>query len=132
MIDHIDYDDEQDIKELLMWRTVEVVGGDEYEAELLLDNGVRLTIVTNQGGCSCGAGDYYIERLNGTPNAITNVVVEEVVDDDEMYEPDRSFLVHVLTENKEVQTLWEIKGNDGSGYYGTGYWIKVTPPKEES
>ena len=124
----IGYNDHDEIRDLLMWRTVTVDWANE---QLVLDNGVRLKIKPNIGGCSCGAGDYVLEKLDGTTSAITNVQVAEQVDDVKRYEPDRTYAVHVLTEDKQMKTLWEVQGNDGNGYYGTGYWIEVHVPREK-
>ncbi len=116
------YDDEKAIGDLLMGKTVVKVGDDT----LALSDGTVLTIVPNYGGCSCGAGDYSIEELNGCPNnAIMNVVVKQV--EEEPYWGDIHYQIFVLAEDRRIKLL-DVSGNDGSGYYGTGYWIEVYKP----
>jgi hypothetical protein len=115
------YDDEKAIGDLLMGKTVVKVGDDT----LALSDGTVLTIVPNEGGCSCGAGDYSIDELNGCPNnAIMNVVIKQV--EDEPY-GDTHYQIFVLAEDRRIKLL-DVSGNDGSGYYGTGYWIEVYKP----
>ncbi len=115
------YDDEKAIGDLLMGKTVVKVGDDT----LALSDGTVLTIVPNEGGCSCGAGDYPIDELNGCPNnAIMNVVIKQV--EDEPY-GDTHYQIFVLAEDRRIKLL-DVSGNDGSGYYGTGYWIEVYKP----
>ena len=70
----MDYDkiyyesDENEIRELLLYRKVVKVEGDT----LVLDNGTELTFEGNEG-CICGAGCYSVTELNECDNVITNV-----------------------------------------------------------
>lgn len=116
-------DDKDAIRDLLLFHSVAVVSDDK----LVLDDGTELTIEPNDGGCSCGAGDYAITALNGCDNVITSVTVEEETDarDDTVYS------VFVYAENQQINLL-SVSGNDGSGYYGTGYRIRVTKPVGEN
>jgi hypothetical protein len=100
------YDDEKAIGDLLMGKTVVKVGDDT----LALSDGTVLTIVPNEGGCS--------------NNAIMNVVIKQV--EDEPY-GDTHYQIFVLAEDRRIKLL-DVSGNDGSGYYGTGYWIEVYKP----
>lgn len=99
---------------------------------LTLSDGTVLRVWGNTGGCSCGAGDYSLTRLNGCDNAITNVKVEERPDGDDKC-PDCGewscdhngwYRIFVFAEDKGVE-LASFEGSDGNGYYGTGWWLSV-------
>ena len=122
----LSYQNEQEIKDLLIGRTITKVD----EETLLLDNGVVLEIQGNLGCGGCEAGNYYLTELNDCPNMIMNVefdcqdVTEALTGawDD----PDTTYRIFVYAENQKIK-LMEVEGTDGNGYYGTGYWINVTP-----
>lgn len=117
------YDEEENrIKELLMYRKVVKVEGDT----LFLDNGTSLEFVGNQGCGGCGSGWYDVTELNGCDNVITNVEFEcENVDDNFSY----SYKIFVYAEDKKIK-LVQVDGSDGNGYYGTGYTINVKVPRK--
>lgn len=116
------YNDNHDaIQALLLGRRVAKVS----DHELRLDNGVVLVLPDTDGGCSCGSGDYALTTLNGVDNVITSV---EFVDDPagDGYDPKATgkYSIFVFADNQRVNlATWE--GNDGNGYYGTGYRIIV-------
>lgn len=66
------FDEEKEIKELLMYRKIIKVDEDT----LYLYNGVELQVLPNEGCGGCSNGWYGIEELNGCDNAITNVEFE--------------------------------------------------------
>jgi hypothetical protein len=127
-------DDATGIESLLLGHRVEKVADDH----LRLDDGTVLRVVPNDGGCLCGAGDYDLTALNGCDNIITKV---EVVDEDR--EPDEdgyrgedahAYRVFVYADNQRVNLL-SVEGDDGNGYYGTGYSILVrhaTTPEQST
>ncbi len=100
------------------------------QGKVTLDDGTELLLGGNVGGCSCGAGDYDLVRLNDMPiNGITNVeVVEEADDDADAYESDRTYRIFVLAQDQRFE-LAAFDGNDGNGYYGTGFWFTVIAPE---
>lgn len=99
------------------------------EGELILDNGTVIRVIPNKGGCACPSGDYYLKSVAAVDNIITNVkVVNEPRGDDDWqpgkeYEPGR-YSIFVYTGHKEINAV-TIEGNDGNGYYGTGYHLMV-------
>jgi hypothetical protein len=112
----IEHYEENKIKELLLYRKIIKVS----DEKLLLDNGVELEIIANEGCGGCSSGWYSVTELNGCDNAITNVEFEEEnIEDDE-----RSYKIFVYAENKKIKML-QVDGDDGNGYYGTGYSIIV-------
>lgn len=111
--------DEETIKQMLIGHTVKKVNNNTLE----LDNGIQLKFYGNEG-CSCGAGCYDITELNECENAITNV---EFIDEDK-YGGERIYRIFVYAENKQIKLL-QCDGDDGNGYYGTGYHIEVKHKK---
>lgn len=110
------YSDKEEIVELFVGKSVQKITDDT----LLLSDGTVLEIVPNDGGCSCGGGDYDIAVLNGAENIITNVEIVE----NEVEGWKTSYDIFVLTGDQRINLL-SVQGHDGSGYYGTGYWIQV-------
>ena len=113
---------EEVVKELLIGHSVKKVN----EKTLELDNGVQLEFEGNEG-CCCGAGCYYIEELNDCNNVITNVEFDEeniIDDEDDYWNTSYSYKIFVYAENTRIKLL-QCDGDDGNGYYGTGYHIKV-------
>lgn len=90
---------------------------------LVLDDGTRIRVVANSGGCSCGAGDYEVVEISTTiGGAIMDVKMEEESDVETGLTTYRIFVyapykIGIVT----------VEGSDGSGYYGTGYELLVYP-----
>ena len=114
--EYIGYYQEEAIKNLFVGRMVTKAENNE----LTLSDGTVLQIVPNDGGCVCGAGDYWLENINKFENVITNVEVKENTTEDD-------FTVYQLfVYSGGVSTsVADIKGDDGNGYYGTGFDIHV-------
>ena len=94
---------------------------------LTLDDGTQVLVVPNEGGCACSAGDYELAHLASVDNIITDVrlVAEDVGED--RYEPDTHYRIYVIADAVEINVM-SVEGNDGNGYYGTGYELFVVPP----
>lgn len=112
---------ENEIRELLVGRKVTKVADDRLE----LDDGTVLHLEGNDGCGGCSAGWYALTELNGVDNVITNVELEYQALG--KYEEDGVYRIFVFADNQKVN-LATFTGGDGSGYYGTGYTIKVTLP----
>lgn len=103
---------------------------------LTLDDGTRVYAIGHDGGC-CGAGDYELTRLATTENIITSVkVVDESRGDDDFdynldEQPKGRWSIFVVTASEQL-TVAEFEGDDGNGYYGTGFHLLVMPAGEES
>ena len=63
--------DENEIRHLLVGKSVAKITDDS----VFLSDGNVLTLGGNDGGCSCGAGDYELSRLNDSINGIMNVEI---------------------------------------------------------
>lgn len=115
------YDNEKGIKNLLLYRKILRVDKDT----LYLDNGVELQVLPNEGCCGCGNGWYGIEELNGCDNAITNVEFEcDRINPDDNWSKEYSYKIFVYAEDTKIKIV-QVDGDDGNGYYGTGYSIRV-------
>lgn len=111
-------DDEDIIKDMLIGHSIKKINNHTLQ----LDNGIELEFYGNEG-CCCGAGCYDITELKGCRNVITNVEFEdESVDKD--YSEGHSYKIFVYAENKKIKLL-QCDGDDGNGYYGTGYHIRI-------
>ena len=99
------------------------------EGKIVLDDGTELLLWGNDGGCSCGAGDYMLTRLNDMPvNGITNVeIVDEALHPEIEYVEARVYRIFVLAQDQRFE-LAAFEGDDGNGYYGTGFWFSVVAP----
>lgn len=109
------------IEDLLMGRRVTKVGPDE----LVLDNGTRLKLKGNEGGCSCGSGDYDLTELNGCDNVITKAEVVMDPSGDDWPGGKGVYQIFVYADNQKIN-LATFEGSDGNGYYGTGFMITAT------
>ena len=122
-INRLDECDEKEIRELLVGRKVKVDGDN-----LILDNGIVLEVIANEGCGGCSSGWYSITKLNEVDNAITNVEFDcdgDVANEDD----DTSYKISVFCEDTRIKLL-QVDGSDGNGYYGTGYTI-IVKQKEE-
>lgn len=134
-----DHRDEDVLRDTLFGRSVVSVqfGGEDLpkvgtytraEGKVTLDDGTELLFGGNDGGCSCGAGDYELTRLNEMPvNGITNVEIVREEAADGSYEPDKTYRIFVLAQDQRFE-LAAFEGNDGNGYYGTGFWFTMVAP----
>jgi hypothetical protein len=128
MSDFIGHYQEDKIKSLFVGRKVVKAEG----SELTLDDGTVLQVIPNDGGCSCGAGDYYLDNLNKFDNVITDVEIKAVPDSNDTWESSYTYQLFVYSGGISTSVA-DIKGDDGNGYYGTGFDIYVKyrpePPK---
>lgn len=110
--------DEKELKDLLIGRKVKVEGDN-----LILDNGIILEIIANEGCGGCSNGWYSITNLNNVDNAITNVEFQ-CDGDTENSDDDTSYKIFVFCEDTRIKLL-QVDGSDGNGFYGTGYEVIV-------
>ena len=125
-IKRLDECDEKEIKELLIGRKVKVEGD-----KLILDNGIILEVITNEGCGGCSNGWYSITKLNEVDNAITDVqfICDDIEPNEKNDYSDTSYKIFVFCEDTRINLL-QVDGSDGNGYYGTGYAITVKRKKD--
>jgi hypothetical protein len=91
---------------------------------IVLDNGVKAYIQGNEGCGGCDGGHYNITYLAAVDNIITDV---KLYTQNSKY--GQSYRIFVYAELGEY-ALMQVDGDDGSGWYGTGYSITVVFPDE--
>lgn len=122
------YYDSDDFTPLLAGRYVTNIVDDT----MTLDDGTRLEFEGNMG-CSCGSGQYDITSMfqRGTPTARIMSAEVEVNEADESDEySNLVYTLFVIVEDERLP-LVECQGNDGNGYYGSGFTVRVTLPTQE-
>ena len=122
-----DGEDGEAVSALLVGRRI--VGVDMEAATLTLDSGTVLTVMPNDGGCTCGAGDYELRSLAECDNAITSVTVEQAdLDTDiagHLYEAGERLTIFVYAAGLLRVPAVVVEGDEGNGYYGRGFRIAV-------
>lgn len=120
-------DDAVGISDLLLGRRVVKV----YESKqtMLLDDGTVLKVEPNEG-CVCGAGDYRLEHLEAVNNAITDVELVSSYEQDGDCGSDQVYSIYVYANGMRHELL-RVVGDDGNGYYGTGYRLYVRQAGKE-
>ena len=127
--DKINSDSLDELRKLLIGRRIIKADDDD---SLTLDDGTRLVIDPNYGGCTCGSGDYGVSYLNHFDNVITNVDIEyqyEYPDEDYGGEKIHIFVFADTNIKDEIIT---VEGDPGNGYYGRGFEILVQNPKKDN
>lgn len=130
---------ENHIRELLMGRRiVEVHIADEKEqmsvkgryggteiasGKLILDDGREIFVIPNEGCGGCTSGWYGLKSLERVDNIITRVDFEV---EDGKYD-EHTYRIFVLAGHERINAL-TVDGDDGNGYYGTGYELVVVDP----
>ena len=127
----VDGESLEDLKELLIGR--KIVEVDDDDEALILDNGVRLYPVGNEGCGGCAAGNWWINHLAPYDHAITGVKITEE-DFTEDYSADCDHIVRVFVWAESEVKATEIitaKGYEDNGFYGQGYEIYVVNPNHK-
>lgn len=123
----VSYSEHEKIRDLFMGRKVISVNIDDSSytttGTLILDDGRIIEVLPNKGGCSCGSGDYDLTSLERVDNVITRVDFEDP-ETSEWGDVGGSYTIFVLAGHEKINLL-TVAGNDGSGYYGTGYTLRI-------
>lgn len=104
-------------------RIVEAVDqGDD--AIFVLDDGQRIRVRGNEGCGGCANGYYYVTHIADVDNIITAVRCDTEPVPGEWHEEAYIYRMFVITGNGEIEAL-TVEGDDGNGYYGSGYSIEI-------
>lgn len=117
------YYDSDDLTPVLAGRYVTKVDG----GTLTLDDGTVLRFAGNEGCGWCYSGNYGLTELfqRGTPTArIMSAEVKTTQLGDSDYD-DTRYTLFVIVDDERLP-LAEFEGNDGNGYYGSGFNVTVT------
>lgn len=98
---------------------------DMSDGYIVLDDGTKAYIKSNEGNGWDGAGEYEITHLAEIDNIITRVSLDTEHDDSNYSSTTYRIFVYA---GLEEYTLLQVEGDDGNGYYGTGYEITVVFP----
>lgn len=127
----VDGESLEDLEELLIGR--KIVEVDDDDEALILDNGVRLYPVGNEGCGGCSAGNWWISNLAPYDHAITGVkIAEEDLTQDYNAISDHVVRVFVWAESDaRAAEIITAKGYEDNGFYGRGYEIYVVNPNHK-
>ena len=115
--EYLNETDAESISELLIGRRVV----EAHNGILMLDDGTVLEVEPNRGCGGCSSGNYYLEHLETVNNAITAVELSDKYDGERF---ERTYRIYVYA-NGMRHDLLRVVGDDGNGYYGTGYELYV-------
>lgn len=121
----LEHCDQKEIESLLLGQ--QIVDVDLSRDSMTLSNGVKIDVLPNEGCGGCSNGWYHVEDMNKCEAVITSVRFEEVEIEGECA---YAYRVFVLAADKE-QIALSVEGDDGNGYYGTGYSLLVTVPNDK-
>ena len=117
MSNTIKWNETMELNKLFVGKSVKKVD-DEH---LLLSDGTKVKLVGNADCCAY----YDLTKLGECENIITNVDVFASPRGD--YEDGEGvYRLFVFTGEDRIN-LAEFEGTDSNGYYGTGFWLEVTP-----
>ncbi len=124
------------LKELLVGRRIVEVKDEGYDnSGLVLDNGVTLYVVPNEGCGGCTAGLWWIERIDKADSAITDVRWEEKTfnyDENHEEECDIRVKIFVYTESDiEAKEILTLEGYEDNGFYGEGFELYLVGVETE-
>lgn len=109
-----------DLSPLLVGKSIESI--DTHQGTVRLTDGTVLAF--DGGGDCCAWFSAYLKEGNLTENVIT--AVREVGSDST--DEDYLFTIAVFAVNQEVMSV-EVTGDEGSGYYGSSFNLRVYKPK---
>lgn len=113
--------DQDRLEKLFVGRRIVGAEGDT----LTLDNGTTVRCEGNVGGCQCGAGDYDLTKIAAFDNVITSVQVDTTEVKGDYGYPVTVYRLFTYAAGVG-ESVAEFTGDDGNGYYGTGFALHVS------
>lgn len=109
--------------QLLRGRYVTSVEG----SVITLDDGTELYIYGNEGCGGCSSGWYWLEETFKQGSRRARIMSAYVDYDEDDKEPPSVYTIFVMVDGNPTQLpLATVRGNDGNGYYGTGFTLTAT------
>lgn len=94
---------------------------------ITLDNGTELRIWGNDGCMSCSSGSYWLEQVFKRGNSKARIMSAYVDCDEDDKDPSTVYTIFVMVDgNPHHLPLATVRGDDGNGYYGTGFTLTAT------
>ena len=104
---------------------------DEY-GTITLDNGTELDIDGNEGCGGCESGWYWLEETYKRGNSRARIMSAHVgYDKDDEAAPSVYTIFVMVDGNPSQLPLATVRGDDGNGYYGTGFTLTVRPANSD-
>lgn len=97
---------------------------------ITLDDGTELYIYGNDGCGGCESGWYWLEETFKQGSRRARIMSAYVDYDEDDKEPPSVYTIFVMVDGNPTQLpLATVRGNDGNGYYGTGFTLTATVEK---
>lgn len=100
---------------------------------ITLDNGIELHIWGNDGCMNCTNGSYWLEQVFKRGSSKARIMSAYVDCDEDDGNPSTVYTIFVIVDgNPHHLPLATVRGDDGNGYYGTGFTLTATietPPR---
>ena len=101
-------------------------------ATLTLDNGTTLTVEANEGCGGCANGWYWLEETYKRGNSRARIMSAHVGYDEDDEAALSVYTIFVMVDGNPSQLpLTTVRGDDGNGYYGTGFTLTVRPANSD-
>lgn len=94
---------------------------------ITLDNGIELHIWGNDGCMNCANGSYWLEQVFKRGSSKARIMSAYVDCDEDDGNPSTVYTIFVIVDgNPHHLPLATVRGDDGNGYYGTGFTLTAT------
>lgn len=101
-------------------------------ATLTLDNNTTLTVEANEGCGGCENGRYWLEETYKRGNSRARIMSAHVGYDEDDEAALSVYTIFVMVDGNPSQLpLATVRGDDGNGYYGTGFTLTVRPANSD-
>ena len=97
------------------------------DGTITLDDGTELYIHGNDGCGGCESGWYWLENVYKQGSRRARIMSAYVDYDEDDKEPPSVYTIFVMVDGNPTQLpLATVRGDDGNGYYGTGFTLTAT------
>lgn len=97
------------------------------DGTITLDDGTELYIHGNEGGGGCESGWYWLENVYKQGSRRARIMSAYVAYGEDDEDAPSVYTLFVMVDSNPTQLpLATVRGNDGNGYYGTGFTLTAT------
>lgn len=111
--------DEDGIRSLFVGRSIVTA----EDGVLTLDDGTQVELRGNDGSWGSSSGNYRVDQMLAHPHVITGVALANIREG----ESQRNYKIFVYSDSLFTEVA-SFRGDDGNGWYGTGYTLEVVLP----